>query len=335
MKRIDGLLKKQNLSYSDISEYFDDISEADMYKIVNNITRFTADSQKEILKRIIDICNDEKLINHACLKIIQYIDYDYEYYKAILMNTSVKLYTGQWIEKIEYKLIEDAKNTLSEVFEDFSRRIPNNLKFDKEIISKFLDIYNKKYLRNVKIENTDVVTLLKRFNHVILITPINLLNLFYDFDMKYKFSMKDIGEFACEFCFDYPYIVEKFLEKEVSFETSSKLIKYLKFQNEKFQKEMNLKMNLAILKPNNERLVQYGKRQAEINKEVSREAQKQSMLKYFKPCTILYGRKYGIIVNDKIETYLQVNEMKEFKYEYTYPLTYVIDPVMYNQNLNK
>ena len=99
--------------------------------------------------------------------------------------------------------------------------------------------------------------------------------------------------------------------------------------------EEKIKYNMEIFKPDTKRIIEYRKYQFKQNKEINKMASQKSILgNFFKSNTILYGKRYGITVTTKNSKEISVGNMHEFKYEYPYPIEYLVDPVEYMQKIN-
>ena len=72
-----------------------------------------------------------------------------------------------------------------------------------------------------------------------------------------------------------------------------------------------------------------------LAKEINKQASKKSIFgSLFKSNTILYGKKYGLAVATKDSKEISVGSLHEFKYEYPYPIEYLVDPVEYIEKMN-
>lgn len=92
---------------------------------------------------------------------------------------------------------------------------------------------------------------------------------------------------------------------------------------------------MEIFKPDTKRMIEYRKFQFKQNKEINKLASKKSIFgSLFKSNTILYGRKYGLAVATKDSKEISVGSLHEFKYEYPYPIEYLVDPVEYIEKIN-
>ena len=92
---------------------------------------------------------------------------------------------------------------------------------------------------------------------------------------------------------------------------------------------------MEIFKPDTKRMIEYRKFQFKQNKEINKLASKKSIIgSLFKSNTILYGGKYGLAVATKDSKEISVEALHEFKYEYPYPVEYLIDPVEYMGKIN-
>lgn len=334
MESIEELLLEENLSFEDIKIFIEEKNKENYYKILHRINVFNEDSQKKICKEIIKRADNENIVDRACMEIITFIKYDYDYYKEIIEEVAEKEYHSTWIDVIKDKLIEDNANIIQHVFEDFSREIPSNIHFDIEIINSILNKYEKKHIENLNIGREQAIVVCSRLNCIMTINLINVLNIYYEFDNKFKFSELEIGKFLEKFFFDFPYICKKFIEKN-SYDENLNIIKYIKNRLKRFDKEEKMKFNMKIFHPDVRRLNQFRKYQLEQNKEINKNARKHSViLNLCKPNTILYGKRYGITITTKEEKKVSIGNMQQLKYEYPYPLSYIMDPVEYMIRIN-
>lgn len=333
---IDKVLLEQNINYESIKDFLEEYNEDNYIKILSNISRFIENDAKTVCKIIIDRSNNQVLIDRACMAIITFIQYEYNYYRDIICITSLKNINGNWIDEIIDKLLEDSIKTIKNVFEDFSDENPQNITYDIEIISRLLDKFDEKYIKNLKIEKNRVIEVCKRINHIMTINVKNILKLFYCISSEYKLNSDENSSFLDEFFKNYPSICKTFIEEEKNNNDSKEIfIKYLKEKVEQYDKEVKIKYNMEIFKPDAKRIIEYRKLQLKQNKEINEMASKKSILgNLFKSSLILYGRRYGITVITKNSKEISVGNLHEFKYEYPYPIEYLVDPVEYIKKVN-
>lgn len=330
MSKVDNILLEKNLNYEKIKEFIEGQNEENYYKILNRINNFDEESKKIICKEVIIRADNENLVDRACMEISTFIKYDYNYYKEIIEEIAEKEYHSTWIEAIKDKLIEDSSITLQYVFEDFSNEVPTNINFDIEIIKRFIDKYDEKHIKDLRLEKEQVIVVCKRLNYIITINLKNVLKIYCCFDNKFKFSENEVEKFLDQFFFDFPYVCKKFIEQNNNHYKELKIIEYLKKRIEKFDKEEKIKFNMEIFHPDKMRINQYRKYQLKQNKEINKKASKYSIfIDLCKSNTILYGKKYGMTVTTKNENKVSVSTLHEFKYECPYALQYIIDPVEY------
>lgn len=330
MDNIEVILSEENLNFENIKKFIEEKNEDNYYKILHRIHAFDEESQKKVCKEVIIRSDNENIVEQACMEIITFINYNYDYYKEIIEIISKREYHGTWIDEIIDKLIEDSTKTIQYVFEDFSMKIPDSIDFDIKIIERILSKYDKKYIEDLNLERKQAIVICSRLNYIITINYINVLNIYYGFDNKFKFSKNEIKKFLDEFFFNFPYICKKFIEKNSDYDENLNLIKYLKNIVKEFEKEEKIKFDMKIFLPDKMRIYQYRKYQLKQNKEINTKAkQYSSLLNLCKSNTILYGKKYGVTVTTKDENKVSVSNLHEFKYEYPYALKYIIDPVEY------
>ncbi|MGN1012984.1 MAG: hypothetical protein ACI4ON_04040 [Clostridia bacterium] len=297
---IDKVLLEQDINYESIKDFLEEYDEDNYNKILSNISKFIESDAKIICKIIIDRSNNEELIDRACMEIITFIKYDYNYYRDIICITSLKKIEGIWIDEIKDKLLEDSNKTIKNVFEDFSDEIPQNIIYDIEIISRLLDKYDEEYIKNLTIEKNRVIEVCKRINHIMIINVKNVLKLFYCISSEYKLDSGENSSFLDEFFQNYPSVCKTFIEEEKNNDPKEIFIKDLKKKVEQYDKEEKIKYNMEIFKPDTKRIIEYRKFQLKQNKEINKMASKKSILgNLFKSNTILYGRRYGITVTTK------------------------------------
>lgn len=335
MDSIETILLEENLSYENIKIFLDEKKEDNSYKILHRIQAFDEESQKKVCKEIIISAKNENIVDRACLEIITFIEYSYEYYKEIIEIVSKRNYQSTWITEIKNKLIKEDSKTMQVVLEDFSLKKPENMDFDIEIINRLLYIYDQKYIDNVNLSREQIIIICTRLNCIMCTELTNILKIFYYFDTKIKFCREELEKFLLQFFFDFPYICKKFIENDREYDNNSVFIKYLKEMINKFDEEEKMKFNMKIFHPDVRRMNQFRKYQLEQNKEINKNARKHSViLNLCKSNTILYGKRYGITVTTRDEKKVSIGNMQQFKYEYPYPLSYIMDPVEYMIRIN-
>lgn len=332
---IDKILLKQNINYEDVKNFLEEDNEEICYKILLNVSKFTESDAKIVCKKIIDISTKKEIIDKACMKIITCISYNYNYYKEIICTTSLKNVDGSWINEIKDKLLEDSNRTIKNVFQDFSIKIPQNVMYDIDIITRLLERYDEKYIKNLKIEKDTVLEVCKRINYIMTINVKNILKLFYCISNEYRLNADEIKFFLNEFFRNYPSICKIFIEENKKDDSEIIFIKVLEDKVKKYDEEEKIKNDMEIFKPDIKRIIEYRKYQFKQNKEINKMASQKSILgNLFKSSTILYGRRYGITVIKKNSREISVGDMHEFKYKYSYPIEYLVDPVEYLEKIN-
>lgn len=332
---IDEILLEQDINYESVKDFLEENNEDNYYKILSNVSKFTESDAKVMCKRIINSSKNRELIDRACMEIITFIPYDYNYYKEIICITSSKNIEGTWIDDIKDKLLEDSNKTIKNVFQDFSDEIPQSVIYDIEIITRLLEKYDEKYIINLKIEKDRVIEVCKRMNYIMTINVKNILKLFYCISSEYKLNSEENSSFLDEFFQNYPSICKMFIEKNKNYDSETVFIKDLKNKVELYDEEEKIKYNMEIFKPDTKRIIEYRKYQFKQNKEINKMASQRSILgNLFKSNTILYGKRYGITVTTKNSKEISVGNMHEFKYEYPYPMEYLVDPVEYLEKIN-
>lgn len=332
---IDKILLEQDINYESIKDFLEEYNEDNYYKILSKINKFPENDAKIVCKRIINNSNNEDMIDRACMEIITFIQYDYNYYKDIISITSLKNIDGTWIDEIKDKLLEDSSKTIKNVFEDFSDEMPKNISYDIKIITRLLDKYDEKHIKNLKIEKKRVIEVCKRINHIMTINVKNVLKLFYCISSEYKLNLEENSSFLDEFFTNYPSVCKTFMEKDKNYDKKTVFIKDLKNKLEQHDKEEKIKYNMEIFKPDTKRIIEYRKFQFKQNKEINKMASKKSIIgSLFKSNTILYGRRYGLAVVTKNSKEISVGNLHELKYEYPYPIEYLVDPVEYIKKIN-
>lgn len=136
---LDKILLEQDISYEKIKKIINSGDEDNYYKILSRISRFPENDAKIICKEIINNSKNEDIIDRACMEIITFIQYDYDYYKEIININALKNIDGTWNNEIIDKLLDDSKKTLLNVFEDFSKEQPESIHYDIKIITRLLD----------------------------------------------------------------------------------------------------------------------------------------------------------------------------------------------------
>lgn len=332
---LDKILLEQDITYKKIKEFIDSGDEDNYYKILSRISRFPENDAKIVCKKIINNSNNKDMIDRTCMEIITFIQYDYDYYNEIINIISLKNINGTWIDEMEDKLLEDSSKTIKNVFKDFSDEIPQNISYDISIITRLLDEYDEKYIKNLKIEKKRVIEVCKRLNHIMTINVKNILKLFYCISSEYELNSEESKVFLDEFFTNYPSVCKTFIDENKNYDSKTTFIKDLKNKVEQHNKEEKVKYNMEIFKPDTKRMIEYRKFQFKQNKEINKLASKKSIIgSLFKSNTILYGRKYGLAVATKDSKEISVGSLHEFKYEYPYPIEYLVDPVEYIEKIN-
>lgn len=333
---IDEVLSNQDNNYESIKDILENYDEDNYYKILFSINKFKEQDMKKICKKIIINSNNENLVEKACMQIVTFIQYEYEYYKEIIEIISLKKFNGMWINEIKDKLIEDRYKTIVDIFEDFGKKTPQNILYDIEIITRLLDKYNEKYFRELKIKKNKIIESCKRINYITTINVKEMLKMFYYFSAEYRLTLEEIKSFLDIFLKNYPSVCNQFLEKKEKYDNDTDFIKYLQNKMEQYNKEENIKYDMEIFKPDTRRIIEYRKMQLKQNKKMNKEVSKYSFLAdIFKSNTILYGRKYGIAVATKDSKKVSIDKLHEYKYEYPLPLEYILDPVEYLIKINE
>lgn len=333
---INKILSEEDIGYEKIKDFLENYNEENYNKILFKINKFTEDDMKIICKKIISNSKNKDIAEKACSEIITFVEFDYEYYREIVKIMSLKKFHGIWINEIIDDLIENDTRTIVDVFEDLGEDIPQNVIYDIQIVTKLLDIYNEKYIKELKVERYKIIKACKRINYIVSINVIDMLKMFYYFSIEYKLNSEEIKTFLDTFFLNYPSVCKKFIENEEEYDNDTEFINYLQSKILEYNKEENIKYGLEIFKPNSRRMIEYRKMQLKQNKKINKEAKKYSFLAdVFKSNTILYGRKYGVAVSTKDSKKVSVNKLHEFKYEYPLPLEYVLDPVEYLKKVNE
>lgn len=332
---LDKLLLKEDISYEKVKDFISEENEDNYYKILSRISRFPENDAKIICKEIINNSNNEDIIDTVCMEIITFIQYDYDYYNEIINITSIKNIEGTWNDEIKDKLIEDSERTIVSVFGDFSKEQPENIHYDIKIITRLLDKYDEKYIKNLKIDKKKLIEVCKKTNYIMTIDVKNVLKFFYCISNEYKLNLDEISLFLNVLFANYPSVCKTFIEEDKDYDSETIFIKYLKAKVEQHNKEEKIKYDMEILKPDTKRMIEYRKFQFKQNKEINKLASKKSIIgSLFKSNTILYGRKYGVAVATKDSKEIAVGSLHEFKYEYPYAIEYLVDPVEYIEKIN-
>lgn len=332
---IDKVLSEKELKYKNIQEFLKERNEEIYYKILYSITKFTERDRKKVCKTIIANTNNEDVINQVCMQIITFIQYNYEYYKEISEIIAIKKLNGIWVNELIYKMICDYKNTLVYVFDDFSKEIPQNTVYDIQIITRFLDRYNEKYLEVINMEKKNIIEFCKRLNYIMTINIKNILRVFYFFSINYKLKSEEYSSFLETFFSNYPSICKEFIKSSECKNVQNDFVLELSKKVIQHDDEEKLKYSMEIFKPDIKRMNEYGKYLAKQNRMINKDARNKSLfVKLTKQNTILYGRRYGIPVIRKESSTVSIGNLQEFKYEYPYPIEFILDPVEYLSKVN-
>lgn len=335
MQDLEMILKDNKINYQIIKEYID-MKDVEVWnKILENLHKFDEDSKMMICYQIIKNTCNSNIINNVCMNIITFIKFDYEYYKKILLIIAeLNESDGDWIEEIkENMLLRDGNTTLQDCFKDFSRQIPFNIKYDISIIIKFLEKYREELLSQLDLNREEILIVCNRLNYVMTINVMNILNLYFYFDKKVFFTEEELKSFLYTFIFNYPSICDKWIEDyQIS---NSSMFHIMTIEMQRIKKENDLKHNMSIFYPIEERILKYRKRQLKQNVEINKMSREKSLfLSMCKSNTILYGKKYGMAIQYKDKREISVSKMQEFLYEYPYPYEYIIDPIEYIHKVN-
>ena len=332
---LDKILLEQDINYKEVKDFLNESNVDNYYKILSKISRFSENDAKIICKKIINNSNNENIIDTTCGVIITFIQYDYNYYKEIIKIISLKNINGICIDEIKNKILDDSERSIVDVFEDFSKEKPNNISYDIEIIIRLLDKYDEKYTKSLKMDKKRIIEVCKRVNYIMTINVKNVLKLFYCISCEYKLNIEEISKFLDTFFANYPSVCKTFIEEYKKCNQEEIFIKKLKNKVEQYNKEKQIKYNMEIFKPDTRRMIEYKKFQFKQNKEINKLASKKSVIgSLCKSNTILYGRKYGLAVATKDSKEISVGSLHEFKYEYPYPIEYLVDPVEYMEKVN-
>lgn len=331
---LDKILLEQDINYKKVKEFLNKSNENNYYKILSKINKFSKKDAMIICKKIIKNSNNENIIDTTCMKIITFIQYDYNYYKEIIKIISLKNIDGIWIDEIKNKILSDSERSIVDVFEDFSKEKPDNVSYDIEIIISLLDEYDEKYIKNLKMDKKKIIEVCKKINYIMTINVKNILILFYCISCEYKLNIEEISIFLDTFFVNYPSVCKTFIEEYPKYNQEEIFIKKLKNKVEQYNREENIKYNMEIFKPDNRRMIEYKKFQFKQSKEINKLASKKSIIRSLcKSNTILYGRKYGLAITTKNNKEISVGRLHEFKYEYPYPIEYLVDPVEYIEKI--
>lgn len=332
---LDKILLEQDITYEKIKEFINSEDEDNYYKILSRISRFPENDAKIICKEIINNSKNEDIIDRACMEIIMFIQYDYDYYKEIININAIKNIDGTWNDEIKDRLLDDSEKAIVSVFEDFSKELPKSIHYDIKIITRLLDKYDEKYIKNLKIDKKSLIEVCKKINYIMTINVKNVLKFFYCISNEYKLNSGEISFFLDAFFSNYPSVCKTFIEENKDYNSKTIFIKNLKIKVEQHDKEEKIKYDMEIFKPDTKRMIEYRKFQFKQNKEINKLASKKSIFgNLFKSNTILYGRKYGLAVATKDSKEISVGSLHEFKYEYPYPTEYLVDPVEYIEKIN-
>lgn len=331
MKELKDIFSKEKVEYDEITKYIKNGQREDINFIIENIIKFDEEHRNKILEEILQKSDSQEFTDNICMKICEYVEYEYTYYKKIAVCVAKKMHYGRWGEEIRLKIIEDGM-ALNEVFVDFSKREPEYKEYDIAIIGTLLERYNEKYMTKILLERENAISVCKKLITIVTIHQINILNIYCFFDRKFKFVREEYQEFIEDFCFNYMYNVRNFLKSNTD---DSEMISYLK-EIYDIRKEQNKEKNeLKILAPNNRRIIEYMKHENKRSLQIRKAANKQSIfLNIFKTSTILYGGRYGMIRRGKNKDEILVNNYQTFSYNHEYPLEYILDPAKYIKNKN-
>ena len=187
----------------------------------------------------------------------------------------------------------------------------------------------------MKIDKKSLIEVCKKINYIMTINVKNVLKFFYCISNEYKLNSGEISFFLDAFFSNYPSVCKTFIEENKDYNSKTIFIKNLKIKVEQHDKEEKIKYDMEIFKPDTKRMIEYRKFQFKQNKEINKLASKKSIFGgLFKSNTILYGRKYGLAVATKDSKEISVGSLHEFKYEYPYPIEYLVDPVEYIEKIN-
>lgn len=329
MEELKKIFLKENVKYDEISKYIENGQKKELEIIIDNIIKFDTQLKIKILVEMLQKSDCKEFSETICMNICEYVPYEYNYYKKVIMCVAEKMHYGRWIEEVKIKIVED-EIALNDVFEDFSKDIPANKQYDSEILNTLLEQYNEKYMLKISLKRGQAINVCKKINNIVTIHQINILNIYCFFDKKFKFNKDEYKEFIEKFCFNYMHTVRNFLKNNTD---DSEMISYLKEIYEIRKEQNKQKMELKILAPNPRRIIQYMKYENKRNLELRKEADKQSIFfNMFKSSTILYGNRYGMIRRGKKKEEIFVSKFQKFSYEHEYPLEYVIDPAKYMKN---
>lgn len=333
---INEILSRQHIKYEDVKDIIENYNENNFSKILSNIYKFEENDIKIICKKIISNTKSKNIIERVCSEIINFIEFDFEYYKEIVKIILFKKLNGIWTDEIIDCLIENDSRTILEAFEDFGEEIPQNVIYDIQIIIRLLEKYNEIYFKELKLEKSKIIEICKRINYITIMNVKNILKMYYYFTINYELTLEECKSFLLTFFENYPSVCKQFLEENENYDSNTDFINYLQSKIQLYDKEENIKNQMKIFKPDSKRMIEYRKMQLKLNKKMNEEARKYSFLaNSFKTNTILYGRRYGMAVATKNSRQVTIGKLQEFRYEYPLPLEYVLDPVEYIRKVNK
>ena len=327
---IKNTLKNDNLDYNDIDKYLKDCDDIILNELLNNIVKFNLESKKILLNNIIIKSSNKNIVDRSCMYIVTYIEYEYNYYKNVLIIISNKQMHGTWISEIEKRLLEDNPRTIQEVFDDFYLEKPLNINYDLMLINKFLENYDeKKYLEQVNFSSEQAICICRKLNYILTINSKNILKFYYYIINRLNLNEIQFKQFIDIFFFNFPYVCKNFILNN-DLDTKCLIKNYMDDKIKKFDLENEIKFNMSIFKPNIQRSKEFRRYQANQNKEINKQANEMSILRdIVQTNTILYSNKYGMIVKDKNGEHLSESSMNTISYEYPYPLEYLLDPLEY------
>ena len=210
---LDKILLEQDITYEKIKEFINSEDEDNYYKILSRISRFPENDAKIICKEIINNSKNEDIIDRACMEIIMFIQYDYDYYKEIININAIKNIDGTWNDEIKDRLLDDSEKAIVSVFEDFSKELPKSIHYDIKIITRLLDKYDEKYIKNLKIDKKSLIEVCKKINYIMTINVKNVLKFFYCISNEYKLNSGEISFFLDAFFSNYPSVCKTFIEE--------------------------------------------------------------------------------------------------------------------------
>lgn len=128
-----------------------------------------------------------------------FIQYDYDYYKEIININAIKNIDGTWNDEIKDRLLDDSEKAIVSVFEDFSKELPKSIHYDIKIITRLLDKYDEKYIKNLKIDKKNLIEVCKKINYIMTINVKNVLKFLYCISNEYKLNSGEISFFLDAF----------------------------------------------------------------------------------------------------------------------------------------